>query len=302
MSSLSKKSKASHNATTTTSMTPDTQQRFDTQMGGITDVMKKFMDKPHTPFAGPMVAGLSPSELRAREIAGGINGATQVQGPAAVDYRTFDPARIEARMNPYQEQVVDRVSKFYDEDLQKKIQDNQSRATMSKAFGGSRHGIADAELMRTSQNDKAGIVSDLNFQGWESALGADERESANIYGAGVRNSEADYGARRDNAVRNDDAVRQNVDMMNKLGMQEREIEQAKLLAEKAKYDEAANEAWKRLVFEIQTRFSQLGATPMLTTTNSSGSSTSKTSDPIGEISSMLKLGGSIADGFAGFFK
>jgi hypothetical protein len=301
--------------------------------------------------------------------------STQVAGPREVAYRQYNSGDEAKFMNPYKSQVVDATSAYMDETRNREMMQNQARATQSGAFGGSRHGVADAELMRTASMDKAGMLADLNYRGFNDSMDRFERESGAVYGANVRNSDVDYGARRDNAVRDynanirnsdvayaserdnavryddmalrnsdvayssarDNAVRrddtsrfnvgrndsaaqyradqqfrgagmlsdlagrqqdswmQEANFMNQLGMGERDIENAKLLAERAKYDDQAAEEWKRFQIELQTRIGLLGATPLLTNTTGTGSNTTSESGMSwADVGSILQGVGSIA--------
>lgn len=376
-----KSSSTSNQKTNNTSSTELTQWSRDQMAAGqdrIRGVVAGYNNRVYQPYTGEMVAGLSPEEQRARELATANVGqnlglfsdaedmirtgantnvtatnvdgplavtATEVGGPTEVNYRTFDADRVRERYNPYEQDVVNAVGTFMDEDLERNINDNQLRAASSGAYGGSRHGVADAEMRRTSTNDKTARMAELRYRGYNDAVAGDERETQGIFGAdtfnstgdynarrdnavrgdaaNLRNSEVDYAARRDNAVRGDAAQVSNRDnrynaagrltdlanqrtgeaaaeisMLERLGATSREIEQARLLAERAQYDEAAAEQWKRLQLELQTEIGLFGATPLLTTTTqsgtSSGTSTSRVSDPLGSIAG-------IAGGIGGLF-
>lgn len=280
MSSFDKKTKTSQQATTTTNLTDDTKTAIQSGRDAINGVLGRFNNDAYVPYGGPTVADLSANEVKARDMAGNLNPR------AAVQYRTFDKFDPNAAMNPYEGAVVDAVGKRIDENLTKSINDNSLRATANGAYGGSRHGVADAELMRTANDDKAAVIADLRYKGYNDAADRFERESGNLYNADLRNSDAAY----------EDQFK-TIDLLTKLGGTEREIEQAKLLAEKAKYDDAYADKWKRFQTELQTQIGLFGATPILTTTNSSGSSTSKTSDPIGTISSLANAAGGLFSGW-----
>lgn len=329
------KQSSTQNQTSTTALTDWSRDQWQSQVDGIMGATNAFTSRPYQTYDRPMVAGLSDTQRQARDMITAGSGAdsmlgdaaaaaraggsmtwtpesvssTNVDGPAAVDYRTFDPSRVEARMNPYESQVVDAAGAYYDEQLGKRMSENQARATQSGAFGGSRHGIADAELQRTSNMDRSQMMADLRYRGWNDAVAGDERESGNLYNAGVRNSDVAYGARRDNAVRADDTSRfnasrndaasqfnsnqrlqeasilgslagqqnaqwaQQAQMLSQFGATEREIEQARLLADRAEFDRAAADELQRFMLDLQVRQSILGSTPLMTTNTGSGSST-----------------------------
>jgi hypothetical protein len=66
-------------------------------------------------------------------------------------------------MNPYQDQVLDQVTKQYEQARVGARMETDDAATRARAFGGSRHGVAlakrQAELDRTEQAQKAGLIS-----------------------------------------------------------------------------------------------------------------------------------------------
>lgn len=354
-----KKTKTESKSSSSTSLNDWSKNLFEGGMSNIMGTIDKFnTNTPYKPYTGSMVADLSGGERRAREYAStnlgsnaGMFGdaqnaiktgmasewnpqqvsSTDVAGPSQVSYREYNSGDEAKFMNPYKSQVVDATSAFMDETRNREMMQNQARATQSGAFGGSRHGVADAELMRTASMDKAGMLADLNYRGFNDSMDRFERESGKVYGANVRNSDVDYGARRDNAVRRDDTSRFNVgrnddaaryrgeqqfrgagmlsdlagrqqdswmretQLMNQLGMGERDIENAKLLAERAKYDDQAAEEWKRFQIELQTRIGLLGATPLLTNTQGTGSNTTSESGMSwADVGSILQGVGSIS--------
>lgn len=344
--------KQTTNNTSTTALTQWSQDQMAAGQDRIRGVVAGYNDRPYQPYTGEMVAGLSPEEQRARELANANVGqnlglfsdaegmirrgantdvtATEVGGPNEVNYRTFDADRVRERYNPYEQDVVNAVGTYMDEDLEKNINDNQLRAASSGAYGGSRHGIADAEMRRTSTNDKAARMAELRYRGYNDAVAGDERETQGIFGADTFNATGDYNARRDNAVRRDAAQVSNRDnqytaagrltdlanqrtgqaaaeisMLERLGATSREIEQARLLAERAQYDDAAAEEWRRFQVELQTEIGLFGATPMLTTSTqsgtSSGTSTSRVSDPIGNIAGLAGGVGGLFSGLGSIF-
>ena len=277
MSSLDKKTKSTQQATSSTSLTDWSKDQMETGKANVRGVMDNCDQKPYVPFSGPTVADLSGDEQTAR-------GMTRDLAPRdAVEYRTFADFDPETYYNPFEKEVVDATGAYFDEDLAKKTSANQAAATQSGSYGGSRHGVADAELNRTSLQDKTKMMADLRYQGYEGAKQQFNTDSQGLFTAGVRNSDAKFN----------DTV-QTIDMLSKMGAGEREIEQAKMLAEKAQYDDAYADEWKRFQLKLQTEMGLFGSTPLLTTNTSSGSSTSKTSDPIGTISSL-------AGGIGGLF-
>ncbi len=285
MSSLDRKTKNESTSTSTQALTE--QSRADLEMGkaDILGTINNFnTTNPIKSYEGQMVADLTPDQLMAREQARNLGPATEVQ------YRTFADFDPETYYNKFEDEVVAATGAYFDEDLAGKISANQARATQSGSYGGSRHGVADAELNRTSLMDKTKMMADLRYKGYDDAANRFERESGAL-----------YTKDRDNAVRHDDSVRSNIALLETLGASARDVEQAKLLAERAQYDEKAAEEWKRFGLELQTKIGLFGSTPMLTTQNSSRSSTTKVSDPLGQISQIAGGVGGAFTGVSNFF-
>lgn len=282
MSSLSKKTKTASKNESSQELTDWSKAQMESGKADVRGVVDEYNARPNQAYGGPMVADLSADEQAARQM------ARDLDPRAAVEYRTFadfDPATY---YNPFEREVVDSTAAYYDEALQKNISDNGLRATSAGAYGGSRHGVAEAELMRTSGMDKTKMMADMRYKGYNDAADRFERDSGNMYQAGVRNSDTAYG----------DSLN-TIDMLSKLGAGQREIEQAKMLAEKAKYDEVAAEEWRRFQTKLQTEMGLFGSTPMLLNAKSSGSTTSKTSDPLGEAATYFKTAGEIGKMAAG---
>lgn len=302
-----KKQKQETKSTSTSSLTDWSKNLFEGGMSNIMGTIDNFnSEKPYQPYTGSMVADLSGNEQRARDYAStnlGSNagmfgdaenaiktGMGMEWEPEQVSYREYQSGDEAKFMNPYKSSVVDATGAYIDEERDRQITANQARATQSGAFGGSRHGVADGELMRTASMDKAGMLADLNYRGFNDAMDRTERESGALYGASTfnagRNDDAakfgvdkqfkGAGMLSDLAGQKQDSWMKEANFMNQLGMDERAIEDAKLLAQRAQYDDKAADDWRRFQLELQTRIGLLGATPLLTNNTATGSATNKT--------------------------
>jgi len=233
MSFGKKKSKTSQTQTQTQTNTLNdwSRNQFETQSQGMFDALKNYnQNSPFKAYTGQMVAGLSNGQQQARDLAGqsGFNATTD----------------IAQYYNPYEQDVVNAAGNYFDENLQGALSANQARATQAGAYGGSRHGVADAELMRTSGMDKANMMAGLRYQGFNDA--------------------------RDTGFRADENRRANVGMLEQLGANEREIQQATLLAQRAEFDREAKDQLDRLMMDLQIRQGIMSGTPMLTNTTGTG--------------------------------
>lgn len=230
------KSKTSQQQTTQNTLNPWSQQQWETQTRGMQDAVNAYTSRPFNPYTGNMVAGMTGAETQARDMI--ANG-------------TFDPSNVSKYYNPYERDVVDAAGAYMDQQLQGNLSQNNARATQAGAFGGSRHGVADAELMRSNVMDKANMMANLRYQGYNNAQNIGFQDAAN--------RRADAG------------------LLAQMGANEREIEQARLLAQRAEFDRQAEEEYRNLMLQLQTRQTVLGSTPLLTNSSSQGSGTSSTS-------------------------
>lgn len=263
------KSKSTQNSSSQTTVSPWSQQQYDTQSKGMMDAVGKYTSQPFNPYTGQMVAGLGQGEQAAKDIASANVGSTGGILDTAIsgvnNAMGYDGTDVSRWFNPFQQEVVDATGAYFDQNLQQNLSQNNARATQSGAFGGSRHGVADAELMRTSGMDKAKLLADLKYQGYGQAQQAGfQNQQAQYQGAGLLSGLA--GEKQANWQRD-------ADYMSKLGATDREIQQAKLLADRAEFDRAAKDEYDKLMLELQTRQGILGATPFTTNTNATGSAT-----------------------------
>lgn len=274
MSFGKQKSKSSQQSSSQTTVNPWSQQQYNTQSQGMLDAVGKYTSQPFNPYKGEMVAGLGQGEQAARNIASANVGSTGGLLDSAIggvnNAMGYDGTDVSRWYNPYEKQVVDATGAYFDQNLQQNLSQNNARATQSGAFGGSRHGVADAELMRSSGMDKAKMMADLRYQGYGDARNAGfQNQQAQYQGAGLLAGLA--GEKQANWQRD-------ADYMSKLGATDREIEQAKLLANRAEFDRAAKDQYDKLMLELQTRQGILGATPMTLNNSSQGTATGKTTN------------------------
>ncbi len=150
------------------------------QLQNIVTRARALMDKPYEAYTGQRVAGLAPDELAAiqsiRDLQGrstaGLEEATGLtRDIIARSLAGPTPASIAAFMNPYQQQVMDlsRARQFEAFDRAKNQLLQQQAAT--GAFGGSRSGLALAQLSRDFQNQLAEQEARQLYQGYGDALG-----------------------------------------------------------------------------------------------------------------------------------
>lgn len=211
-------------------LNPWAKQQWETQTRGMQDAVDAYTSKPFNPYTGNMVAGMTGTETNARDM---------------IANNTYDPSNVSKYYNPYERDVVDAAGAYMDQQLQGNLSQNNARATQAGAFGGSRHGVADAELMRTNAMDKSAMMANLRYQGYNNAQNVGFQDAANR--------------------------RADASMLAQMGATEREIEQARLLAARAEFDRQAADEYQKLMLQLQTRGGILNSTPMLV--NSTGKTT-----------------------------
>lgn len=105
--------------------------------------------------------------------------ATAAGGPAGGGSwftGALTPDQINAAMSPYLSNVVDATRGEFDYLRSKSANDVQSQATMAGAYGGSRHGVAEA--VRAGELDRAqtGQIANLMQGGYQQALALAEHQ------------------------------------------------------------------------------------------------------------------------------
>lgn len=104
-----------------------------------------------------------------RNNAMGGMGANQQAQQMAQQGSNFLQGDIAQYMNPYQDQVIDRT--MQDMERQRQMQTNNigDRAAAAGAFGGSRHGVAEAETNRGFADQMGNMSAQLRNQGFDTA-------------------------------------------------------------------------------------------------------------------------------------
>ena len=116
-----------------------------------------------------LTAGLSPAQLQAMQMQQQGIGAYQPfldaasasqaaalgatgQGIQSLGQMDFDPARAQAFMDPYQQNVTQEALKEIDRQQQMASNQLAGKAVQAGAFGGSRFGLQQSELARNAQD------------------------------------------------------------------------------------------------------------------------------------------------------
>lgn len=108
-------------------------------------------------------------------------------------------SQMGAYTNPYESQVVQQALRDVGSTAQQGFNQLDAQATQAKAFGGSRHGIAQAELAKGYTQQMADTAARMRQQGFNTALGAaqfdvGQQQAAAAANQAALNQAAQFGA------------------------------------------------------------------------------------------------------------
>jgi len=115
--------------------------------------------------------------------------------PQQVEATSYDPAQVattdlSAYMNPYTQEVIDRSMADLERARQGNINNLGFSASQAGAFGGSRHGVAEALTNEGFANQAGTMAAGLRQQGFNTALGQAQ------YDVGAQNTALQFGAQQ----------------------------------------------------------------------------------------------------------
>lgn len=124
----------------------------------------------------------------------------QVQGTSYSAAQEATPqtaaTAMQAYQNPYENQVVQQTLRDIGTQAQMGQQNLAAQAGAAKAFGGSRHGIAEAEAMKGYTQQMADAAARMRQQGFQTALGAGQFDVGQQSASTARNIAAQNAARQ----------------------------------------------------------------------------------------------------------
>lgn len=198
-----------------------------------------------------MAGGANPAAAQPNvynQSAGAYNAALGLTGQAA------GPANVGQFMNPYQRMVTGQT--MQDLERQRQMQQNQigASATQAGAFGGSRHGVAEALTNEAFARQGAQAFGNLQQQGFNTALQAAQNQQANqLAAAGQFGQLAEQGFGF-----GQDIARQQAQQ----GLQQQTLQNALIAAAQQQFGNVANYPQQALSLPLQA----LGMTPYGQTT------------------------------------
>ncbi len=159
---------SSSSKTTTTDSIPAWLESGSQKAVGIAE---RIADRPYTPYEGQRVADLSEGETVAGERALGMGQDYQTDLERSRELteqgvQSFTDADMQGYMSPYIEGALDPAARELREEIARQQQGISGAAGMQGAFGGARHGIAEAEGRRGGLE----AMSDLYGRGYQQAF------------------------------------------------------------------------------------------------------------------------------------
>ncbi len=243
------------------------------------------------------IAGFTPDQLAAMQMtreavgtgAGAVNQAIgtagQVAGftPGQVQGQSFLNQNIGAYMNPYLQQVAGNVLSDLDRQRLGQLNQLSANAFQANAFGGSRHGVAEAETNRAAQENAARALTDLYSGGFNAATQLAGQDLSYAQQAALANQQANLAGAGLNL--------QAANQLGQLGQTQQQMSQADIAAlgnvgsMQQQLQQATTDAQRNLIIEkFQLQNAALGALAPL-----AGNVTSKTTSTPSGLQSLGQI-------------
>jgi hypothetical protein len=124
-------------------------------------------------------------------MAGQLTGALAAYAPREI---RPDQALTQQYYNPYEQQVVNTSLNDLEQARQRATQQMGQQAMASKAFGGSRHGVAEALTSGEYSKQAGSMLANLRNQGYQQALGLAQAQQLANQQAGMQGAQFRLGA------------------------------------------------------------------------------------------------------------
>lgn len=234
-----------------------------------------------------------------------------VMGPASQASASQGYENIDKYMNPYLNDVVGAAQQDGERARQMARMTTEGQATAAGAFGGSRHGVADALTDSESLRNLNSLTANLRNTGWNTALGAsigdaDRNTGVSQFNAGANNQVASQNAAMEaqragiNYGALNDAARFNIGTNQAAQGQNQQaaLARAGMLGQIGSQDYGQYQDAQQRPLTMQQLINQsLGLVPQTGTTTGSGTgTTTQTSSAgfLGNLGTALKIGGQVA--------
>jgi hypothetical protein len=105
-----------------------------------------------------------------------------------------DQALTQQYYNPFEQQVIDTSLNDMEQARQRAVQQMGQQATAARAFGGSRHGVAEALTSGEYGKQAGSMVANLRNQGYQQALQLAQQQQLQNQAAGLQGAQFRLGA------------------------------------------------------------------------------------------------------------
>jgi hypothetical protein len=273
-------------------------------------IADELAQRPYQPYGGSVVAGFSPEQQQAFQMAQQNVGSyqpalTAAMGAAAggayynpqmVTAPSFLEGNIQQYMNPYLSEVEQRATSNAERALQQQMNQISSQAIQSRAFGGSRQGIAEGVAAAEGARGIGDLSAQLRAQGFQQAAALQQADQARMMQAALANQQAGLagaglGLQGAGVLSNLAQQRQSLGLadvgaVGAVGEQQQALQQRQLEEAYARFIEQRDFPTQQL----NLRLAALGATPYgqtTTQTKTGGESGSSLAAGLGGAGSFL---------------
>lgn len=167
-------------------------------------IADQLAQRPYQPYGGSVVAGFSPEQQQAFQMAQQNVGSyqpalTAAMGAAAggayynpqmVTAPSFLEGNIQQYMNPYLSEVEQRATSNAERALQQQMNQISGQAIQARAFGGSRQGIAEGVAAAEGARGIGDLSAQLRAQGFQQAAALQQADQARAMQAALANQQA----------------------------------------------------------------------------------------------------------------
>ena len=167
-------------------------------------IADELAQRPYQAYGGSVVAGFSPEQEQAFQMAQGNVGAYQpaltagmgaaargaYYDPQMVSAPSFLQGNIQEYMNPYLSEVEQRATSNAERALQQQMNQISGQAIQSRAFGGSRQGIAEGVAAAEGARGIGDLSAQLRAQGFQQAAALQQADQARAMQAALANQQA----------------------------------------------------------------------------------------------------------------
>jgi hypothetical protein len=278
------------------------------------EIADQLASRPYQPYGGSVVAGFSPEQQQAFQMAqqnvgsyqpaltAGMGAAARgaYYDPQMVSAPSFLQGNIQEYMNPYISEVEQRATSNAERALQQQMNQISGQAIQSRAFGGSRQGIAEGVAAAEGARGIGDLSAQLRMQGFQQAAALQQADQARQMQASLANQQAGLsgaglgiqgaGVLGSLAQQRQQMGLTDVGAVGAVGEQQQQQQQRQLEEAYARFVEQRDFPTQQL----NLRLAAVGATPYGQTTTQTS-----TGGPQGSgIATALGAGGSFLSGLA----